>query len=700
MIHSRKTLTNYGLAIIVTVTLVACNQQPVKQTEEQATPAVVAKAANASPGIILENMDTSIKPQDDFYHHVNGTWLRENNIPDDRTIWGGFSVLRKATDANVLALIGEAKQSGKYAADTDQGKAIAIFESELDTETRNGLGIQPLLPTLAQISAVKTSNELQTLMAKNIMVNTPLLGLGVFGDLNDSSINAAYIFPGSLGLPERNYYFDQDEKSVEIRAKYVNHIVRMFGFLGEDEQSTRVHAEKILALETQLAEPQLTKEEQRDARNFNNPRTIAEIQAMLPAVNIDQFLNDLEIPNKPEKMIVGELKFTEALQDFLSSTPIEDIKLLARWATLNSAAGMLGTDIERANWEFYAQYLRGAKEQRPANERALATVNNSVGEALGQLYVDASFPPEAKAKAKLMIENVIAAFQNRIKKLDWMSETTKLKAVEKLEKFSVKIGYPDEWEDYSKLKVAPQQSYFDNMVAVQKWAQDKSFSEIGEPVDRGEWGMSPQEVNAYFSPLNNEIVFPAAILQPPFYNYLADEAVNYGGIGAVIGHEISHAFDDSGSRFDGDGNLVNWWSEEDLAKFTERGKALDQQYSQIEVLDGLFINGEFTLGENIGDLGGVLGAYDGLQRFIKDNGRPDPIDGFTAEQRFFMSWATVWRTLVRDDELRTRIKTDPHAPGRYRATQPLLNVDAFFEAFDIKEGDGMWLAPEQRVRIW
>jgi putative endopeptidase len=371
-----------------------------------------------------------------------------------------------------------------------------------------------------------------------------------------------------------------------------------------------------------------------------------------------------------------------------------------RWDTFNSAAGRLTTDIETADWEFYSKYLTGAKEQRPADERALSTVNGTVGEALGQLYVDAKFPPEAKAKAELMIANVIEAFKARISVLDWMSDSTKTKAIEKLDKFTVKIAYPDKWEDYSTMKVSKDKSYFENMTAVDKWGELKNFAEIGEPVDKTKWGMSPQTVNAYFNPLNNEIVFPAAILQPPFYNYTADEAVNYGGIGAVIGHEISHAFDDSGSRFDADGNLKNWWTDEDLKAFTARADALAVQYDSVSVLPGVNVNGKFTLGENIGDLGGLLGAYDGLQRYYAENGRPEDIDGFTAEQRFFMSWATVWRTKSRDEALRTQIKTDPHSPGMVRATQPLLNIQEFYDAFGIKEGDAMYLAPEKRVHIW
>ncbi|MEM6771274.1 MAG: M13 family metallopeptidase, partial [Bacteroidota bacterium] len=424
-----------------------------------------------------------------------------------------------------------------------------------------------------------------------------------------------------------------------------------------------------------------------------------ELQQMIPSLSIDAFMRALKLEDI-DTIMVTEPKYITALQDILTETPLKDLKTLLRWNTIDGNASRLTTEIDRANWEFYAKYLNGAKQQRPMDERALATVSSVMGEALGQLYVDAKFPPEAKAKAELMIDNIIAAFQARIEKLDWMTGPTKAKAIEKLDKFTVKIAYPDEWEDYSKMMIAADQSFFANRHAASIWSAEKNLSEIGEPVDKSEWGMAPQTVNAYFNPLNNEIVFPAAILQPPFYDYQADEAVNYGGIGAVIGHEISHAFDDQGSRFDGDGNLVNWWAPEDLEAFTARGKALADQYGAIEVLDSVFINGQFTLGENIGDLGGVLGAYDGLQMFYAENGRPDNIDGFTPEQRFFMGWATVWRTLSRDDAIRNQVKTDPHSPGKVRATQPLVNIDAFYEAFDIKEGDGMYLAPEQRVRIW
>ena len=657
--------------------------------------------ANEERGIILSNMDTTVNPKADFYNYVNGSWMANTEIPADRSRWGGFSVLRKSTDADVLNIIAKAQKSGTYAEGTDQAKALAIFISELDTVARNKAGISPLKPALDKIAAVQTINDFQELITQEaVLVSQPFFGIAAFSNPSNSAINSAYLTPGGLGLPDRDYYTNTDAKSVEIRAEYVDHITRMLQFLGDSEADARKQAEMILAFETELAEPRLDKVASRDFRNFNNPRSLSEVQSMVPSIEWKKALNDLGVEKELDTLIVMQPKYMDVVQKKMKEGNIDAWKTLMRWGTLNDSAGFLTTEIETANWDFYSKYLNDTKQQRPADERALATVNGSVGEALGKLYVDEMFPPEAKEKAETMIANIIEAYQERIQKLDWMSEETKVKAVEKLDKFTVKIGYPDEWEDYSNMMVSSDKSYYENMVAVGEWGLKKNLSEINEPVDRKEWGMSPQTVNAYFNPFNNEIVFPAAILQPPFYDYKADEAVNYGGIGAVIGHEISHAFDDSGSRFDGDGNLVNWWTDADLDKFTERGNALADQYSNIEVLDSVYINGKFTLGENIGDLGGLLGAYDGLQKYYEENGRPENIDGFTPEQRFFMSWATVWRTKQRDEALRSQIKTDPHSPGRYRATQPLLNVDAFYEAFDIKEGDEMYLAPEKRVRIW
>lgn len=686
--------TNLGrvlaLSSLAFFTIVGCKDEAKKDS---------AMAEEKIPGIILENMDKSVSPKEDFYNYVNGNWVKTNTIPDDESRWGGFGVLRKSTRQDVLNILSTSKELGTYKEGSDQQKALLIFESELDTLARNEAGIKPLQPLLDKINSINNLNDMQTVYASTLGVGAPFAGIGANPDLNDSSMNTAWVFPGGLGL-QRDYYLDQDEKTKEIRGKYVDHIARMLQYVNYSETDARKAAERILELETQLAEPRLDKVASRDIRNFNNPTSLTDLQAMAPSIDWQKFMIDMGIEKKVDTLLVMQPKYMKAMDAFLKSTSIEDVKTLMTWNTLDNAAGFLTTEIEKANWEFYGKTLNGSKKMRAADERALGTVDGSVGEAVGQLYVQAKFPPEAKEKAEKMIANVITAFQNRIGKLDWMSEETKKKAVEKLDKFTVKIAYPDEWEDYSEMQIKEGNSYAENMLAVGEWSQKKNIAEINEPVDKSEWGMAPQTVNAYFNPLNNEIVFPAAILQPPFYNYTADEAVNYGGIGAVIGHEISHAFDDSGARFDGDGNVNNWWTPEDLEKFEGRGKALADQYSAIEVLDSVYINGPFTLGENIGDLGGVLGAYDGLQLLFEEEGRPEDIDGFTAEQRFFMSWATVWRTLTREDALRTQIKTDPHSPGIIRATQPLKNIDAFYEAFDIKEGDAMYLAPEKRVRIW
>ncbi len=676
--------------IILATMIVACNNDK-----------KMATSANDERGIILSNMDTTVSPKEDFYNYVNGNWMQTTEIPDDQVRWGGFGVLRKSTAADVLNIIEKAKENGTYAPETDQAKALAIFSSELDTVARNAAGIAPLQPALAQINSISNVADFQKVMTENIVtVSQPFMGVAAFSNPSNSSMNSAYITPGGLGLPDRDFYTNTDAKSIEIRQQYVDHITRMLQFLGDSESDARTQAETILAFETRLAIPRLDKVASRDFRNFNNPRSMAQVQKMAPAMQWEQAFEDMGVTKKMDSVIVMQPAYMDVVQNILDEGDVATWKIVMRWATLNDAAGQLSTEIDKANWDFYSKTLNGSVTQKPADERALRTVNGSVGEALGKLYVDEMFPPEAKEKAEKMIGNVIEAYKDRIMALDWMGNSTKIKAIEKLDKFTVKIGYPNTWKDYATMDVRPENTYYENMVAVGAWGLKENLDDIDEPVDRTEWGMSPQTVNAYFNPFNNEIVFPAAILQPPFYDYLADDAVNYGGIGAVIGHEISHAFDDSGARFDADGNLVNWWSDSDLANFTERGNALVAQYDAIEVLDSVFVNGKFTLGENIGDLGGVLGAYDGLQRLYEEIGRPEDIDGLTAEQRFFMSWATVWRTKQRDESLRNQVKTDPHTPGRYRATEPLKNIDAFYEAFNITEGDAMFVAPEDRVRIW
>lgn len=683
-----KKFLSLGVCILGFAAVLSCETTP-KETAEK------------TPGIEVQYMDTLVQPQEDFYNFVNGNWMKQTEIPDDRTRWGGFQVLRKQTDDNVLQILNEAKQSGEYAATSDQGKAITLFDQMLDTLARNEAGIAPVLPLLEKIEAVANIQDVQDLMASHFSsIETPFFGFSAYADPDDSSINVGYITTGSLGLPERDYYLNEDEESESIRQKYIAHITRMLQFLGDSEADAKAQAELILAYETRLAAPQLSKVERRDFRNYNNRYSIEEVSNVTPSINWVKLAEDLGIKEKLDVVLVMQPNYMQELEKVFAEGNVDDWKVLMRWATFNASASTLTTEIDKANWDFYSKTLSGAKKQLPIEERALSVVNSSVGEAVGQIYVEKMFPPEAKAKAEEMIDDVILAFQKRIQNLEWMSEDTKLKAVEKLDKFTVKIGYPDEFKDYSDLDVSPDKTYFENRLAVSEWNTKENLNDVGEPVDKKEWGMSPQTVNAYFNPLNNEIVFPAAILQPPFYNYKADAAVNYGGIGAVIGHEISHAFDDSGARFDGDGNLNNWWTDEDLEEFTQRGKKLADLYSSIEVLENTYINGEFTLGENIGDLGGVLGGYDGLQLHFEKHGRPENIDGFTPEQRFFISWATVWRTKIRDEALKTQVKTDPHSPGQQRAVVPLQNIDAFYDAFAITPNNAMYIAPEDRVRIW
>lgn len=652
-------------------------------------------------GIELKYMDTTVSPKTDFYSYVNGTWQKQTDIPNDRSRWGSFDELRKNTDKDAIKILEQLQKHNTYAADSDQSKVVYLYRSYLDSVAREKEGVAPIVPLIKKIESIKDIASLQEILSSNpIEISNPFFGLGVYSSPSDSNKNVLYLSTGSLGLPDRDYYVSNDSAMVDIRKKYTQHIARMLQFLGYDQAISSEKANRIVKIETELARPKLDKVASRDFRNFNNPMSVSQLQKLVPAIQWNAYFQKIGITEDIDSLLVMQPKYMTELEHLLKTTDISTIQDLLVWSTFRGVASELTPEIETANWEFYGKTLQGLQQQKPKNERALAVVNAALGEALGQIYVQEKFPPEAKEKAKEMISNIIEAYRERIKKLDWMSNSTKDKAIEKLDKFTIKVGYPDKWEDYSKVDITANNSYYQNMLAVSDWAFKKELSEINKPVDKNKWGMSPQTVNAYFNPFFNEIVFPAAILQPPFYDYKADEAVNYGGIGAVIGHEISHAFDDSGARFDANGNLSNWWTDKDLEQFTERGKKLVDQYNKLEVLKGVFVNGAFTLGENIGDLGGVLSAFDGLNRYFKQHGRPDKIDGFTPEQRFFISWATVWRTKSRDEALRNQVTTDPHTPGMFRAYVPLQNVDDFYKAFDIQPGDKMYVAPEDRVRIW
>lgn len=668
---------------------------------------VESKAQTASnvaePGINVSYMDKNTKPNDNFFRFVNGSWLDKTEIPADRTSWGSFNELIKKTDKDALTILKEASNNPVYKSDTDQGKAVNFFKSIVDTVSRDKQGITPLKPYLDKIEKVKNIQDLQKLLVEmEPVISVGFFGLQIGADEKNSNKNSVNLGVARLGLSDKDYYSSEDKDSKEKRVKYELHVARMLQFIGESPEQAKTSAAKILALETALSNPRLDRVERRDSRLQYNPMTIADLQKMTPAIQWNSYFSELGF-KKLDTIIVLQPRYMKALQTVFTENKVEDWKEYMKWTLLNASAGELSTAIEIANFDFYGKTLTGALKQRPREDRALQNVNRLIGEALGKLYVEKMFPAEAKAKAEKMIQNVILAYQHRIENLTWMSPETKIKAIEKLKKINPKIGYPNKWKDYSALVIkspADGGSYFENMRNLSRWTFQEDMDKLSKPVDKTEWGMSPQTVNAYYNPSYNEIVFPAAILQPPFYNYQADEAVNYGGIGAVIGHEISHGFDDSGARYNADGNLVDWWTAEDLKQFTALGTALADQYSALEPLPGIHVDGKFTLGENIGDLGGINAAYDGLQLYLKANPNPGLIDGYTPEQRFFISWATVWRTKMRDEAIKSQVKTDPHTPGMYRGYVPIQNVDAFYQAFDIKAGEGMYIAPEKRVKIW
>lgn len=653
-------------------------------------------------GINTAFMDTTVRPGDDFFQYVNGGWIKVTEMPADQGRWGSFSELGEVTRDNVLKVLNEAAASAEYADGSDQKKAADFFAIGMDSLRAEEMKFRPVEPFFEKIDGIGNAEQLREyLVEQQTFGGGAFFGLFVMSDLKNSNEVALYLTAGGIGLPERDYYTKTDDKSRETREKYVEHIAAMFRLAGIKPGQERKAAESILKLETTLANGMLTKEERRNPENRYNKRAIAQLPEMLPAIDWAAYFKELNI--NVDSVIVMDVGYMAALQKVLTNTADDELKAYLKWRLLDRAAGLLHYEVVKQDFEFNTKYLRGVDAMRPRWKRVLDATGGVLGEAIGKLYVEKNFPPEAKEKAMKMVENIKLAFADRIKQLDWMSDSTKQKALNKLSTFTVKIGYPDEWKDYSALVVEkdPEKASFaGNMLNGAKFNFRRQIEKLGKPVDRKEWFMNPQTVNAYYNPTLNEIVFPAAILQPPFYDYRADAAVNYGGIGAVIGHEISHGFDDQGSKYDADGNLKNWWTEEDLARFQEKGKAYAAQFDKYEPLPGVFVQGQFTLGENIGDLGGVAVAYDGLQRHLKEEGRPGLIDGFTPEQRFFISWATIWRAKYRDESLRTQVLTDPHSPAMYRANGPLSNLETFYEAFGVKEGDAMYRPESERVRIW
>ena len=615
------------------------------------------------PGIDLANMDTTANPADDFFRYVNGGWLDKTEVPSDRGRWGSFDELRKETTQKVLSVLETAIESGKYEIGTDQAKAALFYQVAMDTAYLDQLGVKPIESEIQKINKITDLEQLKVYLIEAAPLQDNLFfGFGVGSNPNNSDINAAFLGPGSLGLPERDYYLRDDEDAKNIQQEYKKHIVRMYRFISENDASEV--ANDIYELEKLMAQERMSKEERRNPLKRNNPRSVEQLNELAGTIEWDSFFTGIGA-DKLDTVIVTDINYFSNLNTVLTADNLPVLKEYLKWTTLRNAANYLSTDIVKANFEFYGKVLQGTEEMKPRYERVLDIANWIIGEAIGKLYVDTHFPPEAKATALEMVNNIKIAFGERIKALDWMSEPTKEKALQKLTAFKVKIGYPDEWKDYSQMEIKGKEaggSYYGNMVNASLWNWKQDLAKIGKPVDKSEWFMAPQVVNAYYNPAYNEIVFPAAILQPPFYNYKADPAVNYGGIGAVIGHEMSHGFDDQGSRYDANGNLTNWWTEEDRIRFEERSKKLVAQFDEYEPLEGVNVNGTFTLGENIGDLGGVNVAYDGLQRHIAEHGDPGTINGYNQDQRFFISWSTIWRTKYRDEALKNQIDTD-ELPG-------------------------------------
>ena len=649
-------------------------------------------------GISIEFMDKSVRPQDDFYNYVNGGWMKTAVIPADKSSWGSFNELGEKTDENSLTILKNILTE-KYEKGTEGQKIQDLYATYMDMDKRNADGINPIKGDLAKIDAIKNMKDLQKYLIEAVKEgNDPLFSWSVRGDLKNSKMNAVYLISASLGLG-KDYYQKENEDNRKTLEEYTKYVASLLEIIGEKNATEK--AQRVVALEKSFAKTYLTNEEGRDANKRYNPKTMEELAKISKNINLVNYLKGAGV--NTDRVIIGELKYYENLDKFINPNNLELIKDYLKVHLVSDNTDYLDQRLDDLSFAFYGQYLKGQQVQRPMDKRALNLINGILGEAFGKLYVQKYFSPEAKKEMEVMIDYLKKSYRQHINNLDWMSATTKEKALEKLSKFNVKIAYPDKWEDYSKLVIGSPKdgaNLYSNLKNIEKWDYEKALEKIGKPVDKTKWGMSPQTVNAYYSPLNNEIVFPAAILQAPFFDFKADPAVNFGGIGAVIGHEIAHGFDDGGARFDGDGNLNNWWTEEDKKNFEVKVKQLADQFSKYEPVKGNFVNGVFTSGENIADLAGVAIAYDALQMYLKDKGNQELISGYSQNQRFFLSWATIWRTKSTEKYMINQVKTDPHTPGYFRAFAPLTNVDAFYEAFDVKEGDKHYKKPEDRIKIW
>jgi putative endopeptidase len=658
---------------------------------------IPAKAAgdSSSWGFSLSNLDKSCKPCDNFYEFAMGGWMEANPIPAEYPSWGTFTQLR---DNNLTAMrtILDAAAAALAPKGTNEQKIGDFYAACMDTAAIEAAGLKPIAGDLSAIDAIKDRESLDTEIARLQRQGANVVFRFYSGqDYKNSSNVIGQAAQGGLGMPDRDYYFREDDKSKQLRADYVEHVTKMFELAGDAPDRASGEAKTVMSIETALAKASRTRVELRDPQKNYNLMPLAEMKTLTPDWSWENYLQTIGAPSLNE-VNVRQPDFFKEMNQELSSVSLDDWKVYLRWHLLHASAPGLPEKFVMENFDFYDRKLNGTKEILPRWKRCVQSTDRNLGEALGAVYVEKYFPPAAKARAKEMVNNLIAALREDIPTLSWMGPETKKEALAKLEAFTVKIGYPDKWRDYSKLKIE-RTSYADNVIRSFEFEYARQLAKIGKPLDRTEWGMTPPTVNAYYNSSMNEIVFPAGILQPPFYSPTADDAVNYGGMGAVIGHEISHGFDDQGSKFDGQGNLHEWWTPEDRKNFTERGDCVVNQFNGYEVEPGLHQNGKLVLGESIGDLGGLAIAYAAYEKSIAGH-RPPDIDGYTPEQRFFLGWAQVWGTNQRPEAARTQTNTDPHPLARFRANGPLSNMEAFAKAFGCKRGDPM--VREQACKIW
>jgi len=646
-------------------------------------------------GIDHSNFDTSVRPQDDLYRYVNGTWLKRTKIPADKSDYGAFTALYDKAQKQLRGII-ESAAKAKNNPGSDGQKVGDFYLSYMDTARIEQLGIQPLQKQLDTIAHMKSYEELEALIArlKAIGVQAPF-SFYVNQDVKNSDKYIIYISQSGLGLPDRDYYLKQTPRYKKIRKSYVYYMSKLFSLAKITHPLQR--AKRILDMETQMAAKQWTRTRNRDVNQTYNLFTFKKLTQITPRFNWEKFFKAVGIEGERD-VVVRQPGYLSFLNKFIPAVSVKDWQSYFMLKTLSHFASYLNKDFVAAQFDFYGKTLRGIQKNRPRWKRAVSTVNGALGKMVGKIYVRKYFKPEAKKRMKELVQNLFAAYKERLEKLDWMSEKTKNEALNKLANIGAKIGYPDKWKDYSGLEINKEQ-LVQNEMRSSRFEFKRNINRLGKPVDRSEWYMNPQTVNAYYDGSMNEVVFPAAILQPPFFNMQADDAVNYGGIGAVIGHELTHGFDDQGSKMDAKGNLRDWWTKEDRAKFTKRAQRLVKQYSAYIPIDTLHLNGKLTLGENIADLGGLTIAYAAYKRSLHGAQAP-VIDGFSGDQRFFIGWAQVWKRKYRDDALRQRLLTDPHSPSAFRADGVPINVPAFYSAFHVKKGDKMYKAPDERITIW